>query len=186
MVVSGSLPPGVPAGFYAVLSSMARERGVPVIVDADGQALRHTPAGRPSILKPNAEELARALAAPPGGGALTAPPGGDPLAGAQALREAGAEAVVVSLGAGGLLAVTSEGSWRAAMPYRVEGNPTGAGDALVAGLALGLVEDFPWPDRLRRAAALGAAAVAAPIAGDVDADVFREVHPLIRVEPVGP
>ncbi|GAT66468.1 1-phosphofructokinase [Planomonospora sphaerica] len=223
VVVSGSLPPGVPAGFYAVLASRARARGVPVIVDADGEALRHAPVGRPSIVKPNAEELARALAAPSGGGparrgTASRPEGradrrsgdvlggaealqedggvpggtgtfrddGDVLGGAEALREAGAGAVVVSLGAGGLLAVTSEGSWRAAMPYRVEGNPTGAGDALVAGLALGLVEGSSWPDRLRRAAALGAAAVAAPVAGEIDADVFREVHPLIRVETADP
>nr|BFE86288.1 hypothetical protein GCM10020093_088890 [Planobispora longispora] len=82
--------------------------------------------------------------------------------------------------------MTPEGAWRAAMPYRVEGNPTGAGDALVAGLALGLVEGTPWPERLRRAAALGAAAVAAPVAGDIDRDVLRAVSPQIRIEPVHP
>ncbi|MEV8633105.1 hexose kinase [Streptosporangium sp. NPDC051023] len=183
VVISGSLPQGVPARFYAELAARARERGVPAIVDADGEPLRHAPEGRPEIVKPNVEELARALAArggPPG-------PGVDGLCeamrGAQALQRSGAGSVVVSLGADGLLAVTPEGSWRAAMPYRVEGNPTGAGDALVAGLALGLVERTPWPERLRRAAALGAAAVAAPVAGDFDADVFADVHPGIRVEP---
>ncbi|MBG0827822.1 hexose kinase [Planomonospora sp. ID67723] len=200
VVVSGSMPRGVPAGFYATLARLARDRGAPVIVDADGAALRHAPAGRPAIVKPNAEELARALVTPAGADAGTASdPDGtggegsrragphsprEVLLGAEALRAAGAGAVVVSLGADGLLAVTSEGAWRAAMPYRVEGNPTGAGDALVAGLALGLVEGTPWPERLRRAAALGAAAVAAPVAGDVDRDVFRRIHPEIRVEPV--
>ncbi|GAA3151457.1 1-phosphofructokinase family hexose kinase [Planomonospora alba] len=182
VVVSGSLPRGVPADFYAVLAARARDRGVPVIVDADGEVLRRSPAGRPEIVKPNAEELARALAATGEGGL----PDGDVLRGAEALRAAGAGAVVVSLGAGGLLAVTPEGRWRAAMPYRVEGNPTGAGDALVAGLALGLVEGTPWPERLRRAAALGAAAVAAPVAGDVDPEVFQDVRPRIRIEPVDP
>ncbi|GIH89478.1 1-phosphofructokinase family hexose kinase [Planobispora siamensis] len=200
VVISGSLPRGVPAGFYAVLARRVGERGVPVIVDADGEALRHAPAGRPAIVKPNAEELTRALSAAPTPGPATGPAGpdgsrgasapaetndpGQALRGAEALMDAGAGSVVVSLGADGLLAVTPEGAWRAAMPYRVEGNPTGAGDALVAGLALGLVEGDPWPDRLRRAAALGAAAVAAPVAGDIDADVLREVEPGIRIEPV--
>ncbi|WP_344930585.1 1-phosphofructokinase family hexose kinase, partial [Streptosporangium carneum] len=210
VVISGSLPTGAPVGLYADLAARARARGVPAIVDADGEPLRHAPAGRPEIVKPNAEELARALAheAPEGLRApadranpedLANPEGagrprdrrgaagsdgvGEALRGAAALRRSGAGAVVVSLGADGLLAVTREGSWRAVMPYRVEGNPTGAGDALVAGLALGLVEGTPWPERLRRAAALGAAAVAAPVAGDFDADVFRDVHPEIRVEP---
>ncbi|MFG1750612.1 1-phosphofructokinase family hexose kinase [Streptosporangium sandarakinum] len=211
VVISGSLPPGIPAGFYAELAARARGRGVPAIVDADGEPLRAAPAGRPAVLKPNAEELARALSAAdlraPGGAAETggAQAGGseargtpagvpgtghapitDALAGAGVLRRDGAESVVVSLGADGLLAVTPEGAWRAAMPYRVAGNPTGAGDALVAGLALGLVEGTPWPDRLRRAAALGAAAVAAPVAGDFDEETFRRVLPGIRVDPVGP
>ncbi|MFI6798910.1 1-phosphofructokinase family hexose kinase [Streptosporangium canum] len=200
VVISGSLPRGVPAAFYAELATLARRRGVPAIVDADGEPLRHAPAGRPSIVKPNAEELARALAAQedgprdpgenpagPGTGPVTGPRGhGETFAGAEALRRGGAEAVVVSLGAGGLLAVTPEGAWRATMPYRVEGNPTGAGDALVAGLALGLVEDAPWPERLRRAAALGAAAVAAPVAGDFDRETFQRIHPEIVVEPARP
>ncbi|GAA3444083.1 1-phosphofructokinase family hexose kinase [Planomonospora venezuelensis] len=186
VVLSGSMPRGVPADFYAALARRAREHGVPAIVDADGEALRHAPAGRPAIVKPNAEELARALApaeAPHRAGPLTPR---EVLHGAEALREAGAGAVVVSLGADGLLAVTPGGTWRAALPYRVEGNPTGAGDALVAGLALGLVEGAPWPDRLRRAAALGAAAVAAPVAGEIDREVFRAVLPETRVDAVDP
>src|SRR5690606_827380 len=59
--------------------------------------------------------------------------------------------------------------------------PAGAGDALVAGLALGLVSPCPWPDLLRRAAALGAAAVAAPLAGAFDPGVYETVHPLIEI-----
>ncbi|GAA1285137.1 sugar kinase [Planotetraspora silvatica] len=178
VVISGSLPPGVPADFYAGLAAMAAERGVPAIVDADGAPLRHALRGRPSIVKPNAEELARAM---PRGGASHPSPD---TARAETLRRAGAESVVVSLGAGGALAVTPGGSWRAHMPREISGNPTGAGDALVAGLALGLVEATPWPDRLRRATALGAAAVAAPLAGDFDPGVYRTLHPAISIEPV--
>ncbi|MED7927611.1 1-phosphofructokinase family hexose kinase [Nonomuraea sp. LP-02] len=165
VVLSGSLPRGVPADFYATLSGLT---AAPVIVDADGDPLRHAPEGRPAIVKPNAEELARAVP-------------GAPEEGARALRGQGAESVVVSLGADGLLAVTGEGTFRARMPYAVRGNPTGAGDSLVAGLALGLAEATPWPDRLRRAAALGAAAVAAPVAGDFDRDVYAAVLPQIVI-----
>ncbi|MEV0623225.1 1-phosphofructokinase family hexose kinase [Nonomuraea sp. NPDC050404] len=169
VVLSGSLPRGVPADAYATLAAIAAGRGVPAIVDADGAPLRHAPAGRPAILKPNAEELARAV------------PGGTPAEGAQALRGRGAAAVVVSMGADGLLAVTGEGTFSARMPYTVLGNPTGAGDSLVAGLALGLVEAVPWPERLRRAAALGAAAVATPVAGEFDPDVYADIHPQIII-----
>ncbi|WP_433512687.1 1-phosphofructokinase family hexose kinase [Nonomuraea sp. CA-143628] len=169
VVISGSLPRGVPLDAYATLAAVAAEHGVPAIVDADGEPLRHAPGGRPSIVKPNAEELARAV------------PEGGPEEGAQVLRGRGAESVVVSMGADGLLAVTPDGIFRARMPYKVEGNPTGAGDSLVAGLALGLVERSPWPERLARAAALGAAAVAAPVAGDFDRDVYADIHPRIVI-----
>ncbi|MFD9943953.1 1-phosphofructokinase family hexose kinase [Nonomuraea sp. NPDC059023] len=169
VVISGSLPRGVPADFYATLALIAARHGVPAIVDADGEPLRHAPTGRPTIVKPNHEELARAV------------PGGTPAEGAQALRSRGAESVVVSMGKDGLLAVTPEGDFRARMPYTVAGNPTGAGDALVAGLALGLVEAAAWPERLRRAAALGAAAVAAPVAGDFDHNVYTDIHPKIDI-----
>ncbi|RVX47176.1 tagatose 6-phosphate kinase [Nonomuraea polychroma] len=161
VVLSGSLPRGVPADIYATLAGIP---DAPVIVDADGDPLRHAPKGRPSVVKPNAEELARAF---PGSG------------GAQELRSQGAEAVVVSMGADGLLAVTGEGTFRARMPYTVVGNPTGAGDALVAGLAMDQARS--WPDRLRTAAALGAAAVAAPVAGAFDRDVYADIHPQIVI-----
>jgi tagatose 6-phosphate kinase len=46
------------------------------------------------------------------------------------------------------------------------GNATGAGDAVTAAPVHGLVLGRPWDERLRHAAALGAAAVAAPVAGE--------------------
>ncbi len=84
------------------------------------------------------------------------------------LRAAGAEAVVVSLGPAGLRAVTGDGGWQAVPPAVEAVNPTGAGDAVVAGLTWGLVTGQPWPDRLRDAAALGTAAALAPVAGEFD------------------
>jgi tagatose 6-phosphate kinase len=172
MVASGSLPPGVPRDGYATLARQGAAAGVPVLLDADGEALRRGVAGRPAVAKPNAEELRRATAA------------GDPAAGAEALRRAGAEAVVVSLGPDGLLACTSEGGWRAAPPERVSGNPTGAGDAAVAALAAGVAGGRPWPLRLAHAVALSAAAVRVPLAGGFDAAAYRAWAGRVRVVPL--
>ncbi|PZG35311.1 1-phosphofructokinase, partial [Spongiactinospora gelatinilytica] len=36
VVISGSLPPGVPAAFYATLAWRAGKHGVPAVIDADG------------------------------------------------------------------------------------------------------------------------------------------------------
>jgi tagatose 6-phosphate kinase len=165
VVLSGSLPVGVPADAYAELIRLAAAGAVPVVLDTSGEALRRGTAAGPAVVKPNLAELEATVGrAVPWAG----PAAPSAVAGAAAeLRGHGAEAVVVSLGAGGLLAVTGDGTWLAAPPRAVAGNPTGAGDAAVAGLAHGLALGNPWPERLRQAAALGAAAVAAPVAGEV-------------------
>ena len=108
----------------------------------------------------------------------------DPVGAAQALRAAGADAVVVSRGADGLLAVTREGVWRAAPAERLAGNPTGAGDAAVAALTAGLAEARSWPDRLADAVALSAAAVGVTLAGGFDEEIYRRHRPRVEVEPV--
>lgn len=170
VVLSGSLPGGLPADAYAVLLRTARVHGVPAVLDADGEALRAGLGEAPAVIKPNADELVAASGST------------DPRAGAEALRAAGAEAVVASLGPDGLIACTAQGSWRARPPQKVTGNPTGAGDAAVAALTLGLIARAPWPVRLTQAVALSAAAVAAPLAGGFDPAVYRRLLHQVSVE----
>ncbi|WP_282692229.1 1-phosphofructokinase family hexose kinase [Streptomyces sp. CC208A] len=185
VVLSGSLPPGLPEDAYATLVRAARARGVPAILDTSGPALRAALAAGPALVKPNADELAEATGEP------DPPPAsgrGYPrlalLGAAEALRAAGAEAVVASLGPDGLLAVTPSGAWRAAPPERLRGNPTGAGDAAVAALARGLTAGVSWPRRLADAVALSAAAVAAPLAGSYDPTVHRRLRGAVDVHPL--
>jgi len=174
VVLSGSLPGGVPTDAYRILCELAAAEGVPTVLDADGDALRLGLDGRPTLVKPNADELARVTH------------NADPVVGAQALRAAGATAVVVTRGADGLLAVAPEGSWIATPPERIAGNPTGAGDAAVAALVAGIVTGTGWPERLADAAALSAAAVAAPLAGSFDANAYCRCLPEIDVRPMDP
>jgi tagatose 6-phosphate kinase len=173
VVLSGSLPPGVPPDAYAQLCGSA-----PTILDTSGEALRLGLEGGPAILKPNAAELAEVAGGEAAGG-------GEPdgiVAAAQQMRAAGAGAVVVSLGADGLVAVTDEGAWRARPPEPVRGNPTGAGDAAVAALAAGLAAGVAWPERVAGAVALSAAAVHAPAAGEFDGAAYRRYRELVRAE----
>ncbi|MFF7968454.1 1-phosphofructokinase family hexose kinase [Streptomyces sp. NPDC007903] len=156
VALCGSLPPGVPVGAYAGLIRVARSAGVPVLLDTGGEPLRRGVAARPDIVKPNALELAELTGSH------------EPARATRDARRRGAQAVVASLGPDGLLAATPEGHWRATPPARLRGNPTGAGDAAVAGLLSGLVDGLPWPARLTRATALSAAAVLAPAAGEFD------------------
>ncbi|MFK0246245.1 1-phosphofructokinase family hexose kinase [Amycolatopsis azurea] len=162
LVCSGSLPPG--AGGYAGLFG-----DTPSILDTSGEALIAGLAGKPSVVKPNADELREVTGLR------------DPVAAANELRKAGAAAVVVSLGPEGLLAVTGSGTWHAAPSTVLTGNTTGAGDAVVAALALGLSRAESWPDILRRAVALSGAAVLGPLAGDVDLAHYQAEQGLVAV-----
>jgi tagatose 6-phosphate kinase len=178
VVLTGSLPPGPPPDAYAELTTVAAGAGALVVLDADGDALRLGVAGRPAIAKPNLRELERATGRSLSGADASGPDLGQVCAAAAQLRAAGAAAVVVSLGVAGLVACTGEGCWRSCSAAAPAGaNPTGAGDAVVAALARGLVLGQDWPERLRHAAALGAAAAAAPVAGDFSQDdLDRLVH----------
>jgi tagatose 6-phosphate kinase len=139
-----------------------------VVLDADGEGLRRALAARPDIVKINRAEL--------GGLARSE---GD-VAGAQELRDAGARMVVITRGAEGLIAVAEGPALLAAPPVAVRGNPTGAGDAASAALAIALADGTPWPQALAEAAALSAAAAAAPVAGAFDAARYGELRARVR------
>lgn len=172
VALCGSLPPGVPVGAYATLVRTARTAGVPVLLDTSGEALRRGVAARPEIIKPNSAELAELTGSR------------EPLPATRDARRRGARAVVTSLGPGGLLAATPDGTWQAAPPRALSGNPTGAGDSAVAGLLSALTEGLDWPARLTRAVALSAATVHAPTAGEFDPRTYEEVRGSVKVTPL--
>lgn len=172
LVVSGSIPPGAPASLVADLLALASRAGIPAIADASGAYLLSAAAAGATLLKPNQRELAEATGER------------DPLAGARALQAAGAGLVLVSLGEDGMMAVPRQGAvLRARLDAVLTGNPTGAGDAAVAGaaslLAAGVTE---VRSLLSRATAWGAAAVLEPQAGSVHPDCDALEHRLTIIE----
>lgn len=172
VVLSGSLPPGVPTDAYGQLVRLAGEAGAATVLDSSGTALLAALGARPDVIKPNVDELTAAT------GRAELP------AAAAELRDLGARAVVASAGPEGLYALTPDGSWRATPPRALAGNPTGAGDACVAALAAGLADGTPWPDMLRESVALSAAAVVRPVAGEFDAGVHQSFATTVTVVPV--
>lgn len=163
LVLAGSLPPGVPRDAYAQLIEAAREAGVPALLDAEGEALTRGIAAAPTIVKINRSELFGVTSQR------------HIEAGADELRAAGAEAVVVTDGGRGITCITGEGVFRSEPLEVVRGNPTGAGDAVAAALIAGVLDDLPWSMQLAHASALAAAAVRAALAGSYDADTYQRL-----------
>ena len=168
LVLSGKLPRGLAEDAYAELIALADGFGARAILDTEGAPLLAALASGPAIVKPNAHELLDATG-------LT-----DPRAAALELLARGAQAVVSSNGPEGLSALTADGTWTARPPRIDGGNPTGAGDASVAALAIGLADGSPWPDMLADAAALSAATVLTDRAGVFDAGAYRRFRPEIN------
>lgn len=172
VAVCGSLPPGVADHAVADLVQLAANAGVPVIADTSGPALLAAVERGPDIVKPNGDEITAATGI------------ADPLLGAARLLELGAQAVVVSLGADGMCVVTPQRTLHAKPTRMIHGNPTGAGDAAVAALADGLERGNSWEERLREAVALSAAAVAHPLAGSYDQNVYEAMLNEVQVEVI--
>lgn len=57
VVLSGSIPPGVPADAYRKLCTIAKNAGAYVALDADGEALAKGLDAIPDLIKPNLEEF---------------------------------------------------------------------------------------------------------------------------------
>lgn len=167
VTISGSFPPGAPADFLPHVLEAAHAAGARVIVDTSGAPLRQACELGCDLVKPNAAELADVTGE------------ADLVRGARLLLDAGVRRVVASDGAAGLAAISGrQGVIRARLDHPLEGNPTGAGDALVAALATGLIDGLDEPELLRRAVAWSAAAVRQPVAGAIgtnNADLAERV-----------
>jgi 1-phosphofructokinase len=167
-VLSGSLPPGAPVGWYATLTAALRDQGVRVAVDTDGTRLPATFAAAPDLIKPNQRELAEASGMPIESLA-------DALAAIHRIRAAGARTVLASLGADGALLVDDSGAYHASALVSAPRSTVGAGDAMLAGF---LAAGGSGAEALAEAVAWGTAAVALPgsrmpAPSDLDRDAVK-------------
>jgi 1-phosphofructokinase len=166
VVLAGSLPPGAPDEFYAELAAALHDTGARVAVDTSDSPLvalaAHLGTARPAVIKPNAEELAVLT----GLGATEASAlEADPVAAADAaaqLVDAGAGAVLATLGGAGAVLVTPEGAWRATPPPTTVVSTVGAGDSSLFGYVLADLRGSDPAERLRLAVAYGSAAASLP------------------------
>ncbi len=155
VVGCGSLPPGAPAELYAALVARVRERGIRVAIDSSGSSMHAAVAARPSLIKPNHEELAELVG-------HDLPTLGDVLGAAQDLVADGIEVVAVSLGGDGAVLVTADTTVHASATITAPLSTVGAGDCMLAGLLHGLTRGLSGADALAGAVTWGAAAVTLP------------------------
>jgi 6-phosphofructokinase 2 len=156
IVASGSLPPNVPNTFHAQLAQVIREKKGRFVLDSSGSCLRAALAVGVFLVKPSLRELRGLI-----GKDLTAEREQEAAA-MEIVKSGGAEVVVVSLGAAGVLFASRAGCERMRSPAVPVQSKVGAGDSMVAGITLGLARDYSLRDAVRLGIAAGAAAVMSP------------------------
>jgi 1-phosphofructokinase len=168
VVLSGSLPPGMPDGWYAEVVALLAAYPCRVAIDTSEGPLAALAASfdraAPDLIKPNAEELA-GLAGESAEALESAAAEGDPepvVSAARQLVDRGVRAVLATLGAAGAVLVDVNGAWLATPPPIVPRSTVGAGDASLAGYIRADVGGAEPPQRLRMAVAYGSAAAALP------------------------
>ena len=178
VTISGSLPEGAPEGFYGRLVEIALREGVPVVLDTSGPLLREGVAAKPTLVKPNREELA----------ALT---GGEPadedeiVAAMRGLLDGGLPSIAVSLGAEGCLYACGEGVFKGSVPGARAVNPVGCGDSMVAAFAVGLARRMQLPETFRLALAVSAASAMNAKTGCFDKADLVKLLSRARTEQIG-
>jgi len=174
MVFSGSVPPDYPAFSYQHLITSARERGAYTIIDSSGDLLREAIKGCPDLIKMNAQEAGE-LSGQEIDGKKHA------IGFAETLLGQRVGAVVVSLGASGAVLATPSGAWALAVPEIEVRSAVGAGDCLVAGIAVALSRKRPLEEAFQLGGACGAAKTRRIESGILEANDVNLLKDVVQV-----
>lgn len=172
----GSAPSKSVDTLPAELARLARERKVPFVLDTSGKALALGLEERPFMVKPNRAE-AEALF----GHEIKDLP--DAVAAVKRFAEK-AEIAILSLGETGFLAAYRGRVFAVSAPKVDTVNPVGSGDALVAGVIMGVLDRWPFADTLALAAAAASANAASPLACKITPGDVEPLREYARVEVI--
>ena len=153
IVLAGSIPAGVDKNIYARITELVHEKGGHVLMDADGELFRNALKASPDIIKPNRVELEEYAQA-------------DYRMSQEELTDMakdfvakGIQTVAVSMGMGGALFVKGDYAVRCPALSVKSHSTVGAGDAMVAAMAMQILQDATAEYVLRMGMAAANAAI---------------------------
>ncbi len=156
LVASGKLPPGVPTDFYVSVSKITDLKEAKLILDTSGAALLPSMKANIYLMKPNLGELSAIMD-------LKSISAWELEDLAQLfLKENNCEILVVSLGPKGALWATKEETEHIPAPTVHQKSTIGAGDSMVAGMVLGLLQGKSTSEMVKYGVACGTAATLRP------------------------
>ena len=159
VVMSGSLPTGVPVDIGATINRMARDKGASMILDTSGDALASAAAnaGPPfALLRMDGAEATEVS------GREFASPAGLADYGFQLIESGAADRLVMSIGSKGTVGVSVEDRFFCRPPKIETQSAVGAGDSMVAAIAMRLAAGNSFRDAVRHGVAAAGSAVMTP------------------------
>ncbi|MGH4117167.1 1-phosphofructokinase [Clostridium sp.] len=152
VVLSGSVPGGIGSGIYGDIIKAVKIKGGKVILDADGEMLMQGIKAGPYMVKPNIFELQKAFG-------ITIHNENEVIETAKKVLEYGVKYVVISQGSEGSLFISRDKVAKV-KGIKVEVKSTvGAGDSMVAALAVAVESGYPFEEAIRLACATSTANV---------------------------
>ena len=177
VVMGGSLPKGLPLEFYAEAIDQAHAHNVPVVFDSSGPSLKAGIRSRPDLIKPNQAELGELLGYLPTSRQ-------EVQQAAQKLHHKFGTNVIVTLGSEGAVAVFGDNSYLVHPLSIPVVSSAGAGDGVLAGMALAYSRREPLDAGLRYGFALAGAVLQTLGTADFRVEDYQELLPQIRVERI--
>ena len=176
VIFAGSIPPSVNADFYTGLIQIAKEAGVPSLIDSQKEFIVEAIKAKPDIVKLNWEEFEWTFD-------RKAETLGDLIAQSRQLKaERDIKTLILTLSKDGILALTPEGDYLAKAPYQSPVNAAGAGDSVSSTLAWRLSLGETWESALKWASAVSAATVLTQRTGDVNMADVERIMPDVSVK----
>ena len=152
VVLSGSVPSEVQGDIYSEIIKDIKSKGGKVILDADGELLIEGIKAGPYMVKPNIEELEKAFG-------ISIDNQDEVIEVAKRILAYGVKYVVISQGSEGSIFISQDKV--AKVPgIKVEVKSTvGAGDSMVAALAIAVEQDYSFEEAIKLACATSTANV---------------------------
>ena len=152
VVLSGSVPSEVQGDIYSEIIKDIKSKGGKVILDADGELLIEGIKAGPYMVKPNIEELEKAFG-------ISIDNQDEVIEVAKKILAYGVKYVVISQGSEGSIFISQDKV--AKVPgIKVEVKSTvGAGDSMVAALAIAVEQDYSFEEAIKLACATSTANV---------------------------
>lgn len=175
LVLSGSLAPNVPDNFYQLCLEACRCDLS--LVDARGLALQHALFAKPTVVKPNREELSATTQ-------ITIDSDRALHQAIDAMHKQGTRNVLVTDGPRPAIASDGFHRWRITVPKIEVVSPIGSGDSVAAGIVHALSQKQSFLDAAQLGLACGMANALTDRAGHLDPHILPSLVAKLAVHPL--